>query len=103
MSHIVKEGKEKMKEKAMSYLKGNFGMIWNRDLFENLERQNSMAANIDKLMFASGFNPTANLHLKIQVWSLTQLYSGNFLGLERSALKMRVCNKCMIKVCVSCS
>ena len=70
MSHIVKEGKEKMKEKAMSDFKGNIGMIWNRDLFENLERQNSMAANIDKLMFTSGFNPTANLHLKIQVWSL---------------------------------
>ena len=63
MSHAVKEGKEKMKKKAMSDLKvGNIG----RDLVENLERQNSMAANIDKLMFASGFNPTANLHLKIQ-------------------------------------
>ena len=63
MSHVVKEGKEKMKEKAMSDLKvGNIG----RDLVENLERQNSMAANIDKMMFASGFNPTANLHLKIQ-------------------------------------
>ena len=67
MSHVVKEGKEKMKEKAMSDLKvGNIGMIWNRDLVENLERQNSMAANIDKMMFTSGFNPTANLHLKIQ-------------------------------------
>ena len=61
----VEEGEEK--RNATSDLKvGNSGMIWNRDLFATLERQNYMVANIDKLMFASGFNPTANLHLKIQ-------------------------------------